>query len=187
MTDGFINISDLKDKTNFVNQHFDNHNVKSVYQIQGIDMTSKAMIIEVGKFENVHDIIINRFNLSPNQTCILSSCLFFDKDILNNNSIPSIKIIINYSKNNILKPVACIILSFISEKYITKELLSSKDNIIHINGNYVISFHFKEKKIVLEDNNKFIGTNKFIDKMINHLISNEVQHIVDDLFKICDL
>jgi len=187
MSKEYINLSDLK--KNYVNKNYDEENEGyPIYQIQPDKKGS--YIIQVGRVENVHDILINKFDISEVEKCIITSSIYKLEDLKeleSKCSFPLIKIIVNHNNNNKLYPVGCMILFFhtfdhIKEKEGIEKYISNKDNLMLLNGFFSISFHFKENKLVLENLKDNIGMKKMIDKMIEYLTTDKIRNIIESLF-----
>ncbi len=185
----FVSLENLGKKINFVDKDHDIIINDPVYQVQGIHKTRKAYIMEVGKFNNPPEILINKFDISLKERCIITSSIFSLDDLKSLEtkcSFPMIKIIVNYNNGRVLNPVGSIMLFFHTYEHIRNSVsiidhLSTSDTKKELDGYFSISFHFKEKKIALENLKEFIGISKLIDKMIGHLASPKIRNIVDNL------
>ena len=154
MTDKYINLSDLK--ANKIDDHYDGY---PVYQIQPDVHNSRAVIIEVGRFKkgDVPDIIINKFDVSTKQRCIMASSIYsLDelKNIETTCSFPLIKIVVSHNNESKLNPVGCMILFFHTfnhskDKRSIESYISTNNDKIWLDGFFSISFHFNDKKVIL--------------------------------------
>lgn len=186
----YINLSDLK--VNYIDDHHDEENLgQPAYQIQPQPNTDKAIIIEVGKLAEQTDILINQFNISSNEKCIITSSIYHLNDLKELESdckFPLIKIYVNYNNQKKLIPIGCMILFFhtyvhIKEKKGIDEYLSTKDNKKLLSGFYSISFHFDNKKIIMENTKEISTIMVMIDKMIEYLASQKIRDVIQDLIK----
>ena len=109
------------------------------------------------------------------------------KDIETNCSFPLIKIIVNKNNNNsVLNPIGCMILFFhtfvhVKNKQSIENYISTTQNKVWLDGFFSISFHFNDKKILLENIKENPGMINLIDKMIEHLTSYNIQQVLNDL------
>ncbi len=188
MDNEYIDISKLK--VNYLDENYEEKN-DPVYQVQPIINTNKATIMEVGKFKKVPEVLINQFDLSPKERCLILSSIFNKNDlqkISKKCSFSIIRILVNYNSGKKLKPIGCLMLFFHTFAHYKKsicitEYLSSEDNIVKLDGYFSISFHYDEKKIILENSREYCGTPKMIDKMIAYLCYPKIKNIIQNLTK----
>lgn len=187
----YINVSNLK--KNFVNDDYDpENNTEWVYQFQPKDKTNKSLIMGVGQFTNVEyvpDIMINQFNISDKQSCIITSFVYNKKELIDMEkecNFPLIKIVINHNHDNELLPIGCLMLVYHTFNHIQAKksiinYLSDSKNKIYMEGFFSFSFHFKDKKMVLEKFKEINNISKSINKMIEYLVSTEIRETIDQL------
>ena len=149
----------------------------SGYQVQSMDNTNWSYIIEVGKFTKIPSVIINKFDLSPKVKCIITSC-FYDKKTLieSNGTLSMIKLLIN-SNTDQLRPVGCLLLNFNT----TGNLLDCLYKGAKLDGYWTITFHIKDRLIILEEYRKYLGNSKMIEELITHVLDDRIQHIINKL------
>ena len=169
-----------------------------VYQVQSqLDPTTNdclTCIMAVGRFMQVPNILIHRFDLNHNVRCLIVSELYNQKDLIEAAKVCRlniIKIAINkvqtHRKEETLTPVGCILLSFntfdhkVKNRDIIEYVSKSKESTQALQGFWAVSFHFKDKMTVLEKCKSYTGTKSMIDNMIRHLNNSTVRDIVDSL------
>lgn len=183
--DEYVNLSDLT--ANYVDKPHEECPGEPVYQIQ--PTSNKAVIMEVGAFSKASDVIINQFDLSFRETCIISSSIHQLKDLVQlegDCKFPLVKILVNYNDGTKLQPIGSVIAFFHTFKHLKaqrsiSEYLSSKNHQVWLDGMFSISFHFDNKKVMLENMKEFPGMGPLIDRMIMYLATDEIRNIVAGL------
>ncbi len=168
----FIKITDLK--------HSNINTEKKIYQVQ--PHKSSIVILHVGNMQKIYDINISTFNTPNNYTCHIINKIY-DIDLLNeqllnsNSQIQLITVLICLNKNNY--PSAFLSFNFHPKKLETN-YLSTKDNIIHIDGKYSISLHLNNKKIIkLEDVDEFIDNDNMMIKLYGLVFDEDVINLIN--------
>ena len=153
---------------------------KDVYQIQvKLDKNEENInIIKVGNFNKIPTVIINRFDYNLDYHCLILSC-FYDKDFLMNSDskLNMFKILINIKKSIKLYPIGCITTTLNINTKISK-LLEIEN--MKFKGSYSINFYFDDKEINLENFDKFLGFELFVEKMINYLNYDKIKTIMEN-------
>jgi hypothetical protein len=172
MSNNFINITQIK--------HNEINTGKPVYQVQ--PKKNSIIIMYVGNMSKIYDINISTFDTPNNFKCHMVNKIY-DTESLNQqlfateSQIQLITILICINENNY--PSAYLSFNFHPTK-LEKEYLSTKDNIIHINGNYSISLHFNNKKVIILDIiNDFIDIDTIITNLCEVLIDEEVIDLIN--------
>jgi hypothetical protein len=169
----YINLKDIPiNTTNTTNTD----ETFSVYQIQSIN--DNNYIMEVGKCNNMVDIIINEFNINSKIKCIIVSTIIDKEGLINSSTtckFNMIKIIINNK--------SYMILNFNFSDHIKNnktiiDYISNKTNSIKLKGFFSISFHYNNKYINLENFETFNNINDVITKMINYLFEKQIYDII---------
>lgn len=199
----YISLKDISIRS--VDEYFDkdlelDESGEPVYQIQSelLDnsiSSSRTCIMKVGLFLKTPTVLIHKFDLTPKVRCLVVSELYSESDIITAAAVcrfNMIKLVVNFikSKNDdTLVPIGCILLSFntfdhkVKKKSIMEYVSSNKDSIQELNGFWTVSFHFKNKMIVLEKYKSYQGTQQMIDNMIKHIADKDVRDIIDQLVK----
>jgi hypothetical protein len=189
-TDEYVNLSDLN--ANYIDNHHDDQTEgEPAYQIQPEPNTNRAIIIEVGRSSKSTDILINQFNLSTKQKCIITSSIYHLKDLKELESdckFPLIKIYVNHINGDKITLIGCMILFFhtfvhLKENKGIEDYISTKEIKTPLNGLFSISFHFGDKKIMMENMRESLGMMVMIDKMITYLTSDKIRNVVGRLVK----
>jgi hypothetical protein len=159
-----------------------------VYQLQPILGERNIKILHVGILNKVHDVIINRFDLSMRVNCILISCIYTINSLQEIESgcrFPICKIIINHNDGVKLSPICTICLNYhtFEHKQNNKsisEYVSNKDDIIKLYGYYSISLNYDKKITILETIKEISDMNSIFSKMIKYIKSDVVQNILKE-------
>lgn len=172
MSNNFINITQIK--------HTEINTGKKVYQVQ--PHKNSIVIMHVGNMPKIYDVNISTFDTN-NFTCHMVNKIY-DIDLLNEqllcaeSQVQLITVLICINKNNY--PSAFLSFNFHPVKLET-EYLSTKDNVIHINGHYSISLHFNSKKlIVLDIITEFIDINDVMTTLCEILFDDEIINLINE-------
>jgi len=189
-TDEYVNLSDLN--ANYIDDHHDDKtDGEPAYQIQPEPNTNRAIIIEVGRLSKSTDVLINQFNLTAKQRCIITSSIYHLaelKELEPNCRFPLIKIYVNHINGDKITLIGCMILFFhtfvhLKENKGIDNYISTKEAKNPLNGFFSISFHFGDKKIMMENIKESLGMMVMIDKMITYLMSDKIREVVNRLVK----
>lgn len=170
-----------------------------VFQVQckkKKDGTFCTFLMEVGRFIDVSDVVINEFDINTRIKCIIVSSIFIREHLVQISKdcrFNMIKIIVNYRNKKKFHPICCMMLNFNffdhvkTDKCIT-EYISSKTNRINLHGYFSITFHYtdrndKDKCMILKTYKKYIGNIPMLDTMIHCMATDTVQHIIADSIK----
>lgn len=174
--DEFISVHDI----NSNKQSSDIKDRISVFQVQGTDNTSTAVIMKVGCLENPHDVLINDFKLLNKYKCYIVSRLFSQEELetLKYHKIHQmIKIIICKLGDDMNIPLCYLCFNFNAFE-LPESYISTRETKIELNGQYTITFHFQKdndnKYKVLKTYEKFIGKEDMINKLIKYLFDENV-------------
>lgn len=196
----FVNLEDIleahKQDVDFKDDNFDKDQELEdtgslVYQIQGEDNLDIGFIQEVGIFTKTPGVLINQFDMSTTVRCILSSCFYNKyelKNIADNCQFAMLKMLVNYNNGKTLNPIGCLLVNFNSFEHKSKkksitEYTSNRSNKKQLKGFWTISFHYKEKKILLQKYKNYLGNKKMIDQLMKYLLDSHVQSIIEELIK----
>ena len=154
----------------------------NVYQVQGIENTNTGLIIKAGVLENRHDTLIREFEILKKFKCFMVSRLYKEDELVKEHErYQMIKIIICKKDCDMNNPLAYLCFNF----HPSEHHLSTHENRIKLNGFFSITFHFMEtniaKYIQLYKNEEYIGNNKMMTKLIEHLYHQNVLKVIDKL------
>ncbi|ARF09711.1 hypothetical protein Indivirus_2_90 [Indivirus ILV1] len=174
--DEFISVHDIGS----IKQLIKNENSIPVFQVQGKNDTSFAIIMKVGYLENPHDVLINEFKLLDKYKCYIVSRLFCQSelDMLKENKIHQmIKIIICRLGDDMNIPLSYLCFNFNAYE-IPENYISTQENKIELNGQYTITFHFQKdsqnKYKILRSYEKFMGKDAMLNKLVKCLFDENV-------------
>ncbi|CAH6421144.1 Hypothetical protein KVN_LOCUS157 [uncultured virus] len=154
-------------------------NIK-VYQLQANNNKNIAVIREVGKVKILSNILINKFLLKPNFNCTIVSCIYdlrILEELIKLAIFPMMKIIIYEN----VKIIAEISLNFcyvnLNASININQILSREEN-INLEGIFEIKFKINNQFYLLEKINKYLGNEIMINKLMEHLLSENVMLIL---------
>ena len=142
------------------NTPLETNNVK-MYQVQASKDSNTVHVIHVGNTSVLSEVLINKFDLDENTSCVITSCVH---DIVSD-QMDMIRLYI-YKKNELV--------GHISMTFNGKDVKPSTidDKIPNI-GCFKYVYHFKNKCVVLHEIDKFPGNNMMINNMIEQLLQAE--------------
>ena len=150
--------------------------MKKVYQIQ--PQNNKATIMHVGNLSKIFDQNIKTFDIQKFKCHMTSKIYDIDtlQPYLSIKQIPIINISICINNNNY--PSAHLSYNFIPNN-IGDEYVSTKENIILIDGNYTITLHLiNGKYTTLETNIKYTNPQTMMDQLIAYLCDDSVMQMI---------
>lgn len=176
-----------------------NDESKSVYQIQCNNNQDTLKIMKVGIIPNVHDIMIKEFDLESHIKCMLVSCIFDRETLIMKGETCKLnvfKLLIFLKKKNKMTKIASLnynihIYQHKQENKNLLEYVSDKNNIINIRGFFTFTMQFSNidnninnnknhyQTMILQTNKYHIGDNNVFNKMIELLVSEEVQKLIN--------
>lgn len=184
--DEYISASEIN--AHIINDNFENSEKgKICYQIQANRGNDYAIILGIGKFTKVFNVLLNKVNLSKDIECIIISKLYDIEEleeVQNSCQFTIIKVII--LKNG--KLTSYVLINFntfdhYKNKQDIKNYLSDKNNKHKIKGYYTMSFHYKEgnnnKKIILENFKTYPGSKIIMEKLSYYLNTTKLKSIID--------
>jgi len=176
---GYINVDLIDNEEDLIEENIDKTGM-NVYQIQPYN-NNKIIIKHVGKFVNVYDVMINKFNLAENIECVITNTIYTENEldnIIGTKILNMFKIYVNYLKGNYKNEIGIMMTNF----NIKKNCIYPMDNKI-FEGKYVIVFICDGKNIVLDKTNVFVSNNYYIENMIKYLMDNQINKIISDKIK----
>lgn len=179
----FINVDELNITYEEKNNDDDNGkaNDVNIYQIQPILNERYSKFCHVGILNKLHDVIINKFDLSLRINCILLSCMY-DTKLLNliesHCRFPICKILINYNDGKKLEPICTINFNFhtFTHAQHNKSILEYVSEKLY--GYYSITLNHNKKITILEVIKEVDNINFIFNKMIEYLRTPVVENII---------
>jgi hypothetical protein len=145
-----------------------------VYQIQGQTDNSSAQIMNVGILLQLHDVLINEFDLSPKIRCVIVNCIYNQtllKQLENNCRFPIIKTLISY--NNGVTSIPLANMSYHFNTFVHQQnnqsivnYLSSQDHKINLYGFFSINFQLENKIMNLEIYKNHLSHSQIFENLI---------------------
>jgi hypothetical protein len=173
----YINVDNISCKEEYIEEKINKYGT-NVYQLQPYG-NNNVLCRHVGIFDKMHDVLINKFNLNNNIECVITSTVHSESEIeerLHNKLINMFKIFVNYCYNNFKYEIGVMVTDFKIHNEIDKQIKV-------YSGSFVISFHYDDKCIILDETLKYISFNYYMENMIKFLNDTQINNIIMDKIK----